>query len=100
MFSGNAYSNIFPSTSKHDSPDRCYYNFDESKLTPDTAISVEDLPDVVLQPEFREELDKQFDVSILRIKDFMNMVLIVFHQITFKTKVITVTDIPRLVRYF
>jgi len=67
MFSGNAYANVFPSTSKHDSPDRCYYNFDESKLLPETAISVEDLPDVVLQPEFREKLDQQFDVSILLV---------------------------------
>jgi len=100
MFSGNAYSNVFPSTSKDDSPDRCYCNFDESTLTPETAISVEDLPDVALQPEFKEDLDKQFDVSIIRIKTFLNMVLIVFYQITFKTKVIPVRDIPCCIRYF
>jgi len=39
-------------------------------MRPETAISVEKLPDAVLQPEFRQELDKQFDVSIIINKDF------------------------------
>jgi len=41
----------------------CYYNMDEKKRKPETAISVEELPDVVLQPEFREAIDEQFNVS-------------------------------------
>ena len=65
MFSGNTYSNVFLSTSKDGGTDRCYYNFDDSKKKlPDTAILVDDLPDVVLQPEFRQELDEQFEVGL------------------------------------
>jgi len=63
-FSGNVYSNVFPSTSAADKSDECYYNVGGNKLKPATAISVDDLPDVVLQPEFRQKLDKQFEVSL------------------------------------
>jgi len=70
-FSGTSYSNVFPSTSSGDTTDQCYYNFDGSKLRPDTAISVEDLPDVVLQPEFRHELDQQFEVSITHYNELL-----------------------------
>jgi len=68
-FLGTSYSNVFPSTSSSDTTDQCYYNFDGSKLRPDTAISVEELPDVVLQPEFRHELDQQFEVSIIHYNE-------------------------------
>jgi len=36
---------------------------DENKRRPETAISVEVLPDVVLQSEFRDTLDEQFKVN-------------------------------------
>lgn len=69
---GNSYSNVFPSRSLDSTTDQCYYNFDGSKFKPDTAISVENLPDVVLQPEFRQELDTQFEVSKTSNIDFCN----------------------------
>jgi len=69
-FSVGTYSNVFPSTSADATDDRCYYNFDDNQRKPDTAISVEDLPDVVLQPEFRLELDKQFEVGLTPNNDF------------------------------
>ena len=43
--------------------DQCYYNMEESKRRPETAISVEELPESVLQSEFRAVLDEQFNVS-------------------------------------
>jgi len=71
FFSGNVYLNVFPSTSKDDTTDLCYYNFDDSKRKlPDTAILVDDLPDVVLQPEFRQVLDEQFEVGLTNYIDF------------------------------
>jgi len=39
---------------------------DEKMRRPETAISVEELPDVVLQSAFRETLDEQFKVSCKR----------------------------------
>jgi len=36
---------------------------DEHKRRPETAISVEELPDIVLQSDFRAVLDEQFNVS-------------------------------------
>lgn len=62
MFAGNTYSNIADAPS-NDGTDKCYYNFDNDKRMPDTAITVEELPDVVLQPEFKKKLDEQFNVS-------------------------------------
>jgi len=67
---GNTYANAFPGSSKDDKTDQCYYNFDGRNLKPATAISVDDLPDVVLQPEFRQELDVQFEVCLLSNNDF------------------------------
>ena len=67
---GHAYLNIFPNTSNADTTDQCNYNSGASTMRPETAIAVEKLPDAVLQPEFRQELDKQFDVSIIINKDF------------------------------
>ena len=60
-FLENMHATVFPSTSSDDRTD--YYNFDDRKLKPATAISVDDLPDVVLQAEFRQELDTQFEVN-------------------------------------
>ena len=34
---------------------------DDNERKPDTAITVEELPDIVLQPEFRLGLSKQFE---------------------------------------
>jgi len=64
IFKGIAYFND-ASTSELPGAqsDQCYYNIDESKRRPKTAISVEELPDIVLQSEFRAVLDEQFNVS-------------------------------------
>jgi len=65
-FSDNAYSNVFASAS--DSPeqnDTCYYNFDDDNQKTDTSIEVAELPDVVFQPGFRQQLDEQFVVRNL-----------------------------------
>jgi len=61
MFTGNTYSNI-AETPSTDGTDKCYYSFGDDKRKPDTAITVEELPDVVLQPEIRKKLDEQFNV--------------------------------------
>ena len=61
--SGTIYSNMFAGTSTSaDQADTCYYTFDDDDRKPETAITVEELPDVVFQPEFRHELNKQFEV--------------------------------------
>ena len=60
---GNTYYNAPTNESSVDQSDQCYYNMDGNKSRPETAISVEKLPDVVLQPEFRETLDEQFKAS-------------------------------------
>ena len=65
-FSDQTYTNVFASAS--DSPeqnDTCYYNFDDDNQKIDTAIAVAELPDVVFQPGFRQQLDEQFEVSFL-----------------------------------
>jgi len=46
---------------------------DENKRRPETAISVEELPDFVLQPEFREVLDEQFKVSYIIVYMYMHI---------------------------
>jgi len=43
-------------------PEHCYYNLGDTRI-PETAISLEEFPDVVLNPEFKQVLDKQFKVS-------------------------------------
>ena len=64
IFSGNSYSNVVASTSfAAEQDDKCYYNCGDETYKPDTALSVEELPDIVLQPNFRQELEKQFNVS-------------------------------------
>jgi len=68
MFTGNTYSNIADSSST-DGTDKCYYNFDDHKRKPATAITVEELPDVALQPKFRRELHEQFNVRCFSPKD-------------------------------
>ena len=59
--SGNTYANT-AGTSSGEEEDTCYYNFDDNNRKPETAITVGEFPDVVLQSEFRQELNKQFDV--------------------------------------
>jgi len=59
MLSGNAYSNVVPGTSTSDT----YYNVVARKLKPATAVFVDDLADIVHQPNFRQQLDEQFMVS-------------------------------------
>ena len=68
IFVENTHTTVFPSTSSDDRTD--YYNFDGSKSQPATAIPVDDLPDVVLQPEFRQELDAQFEVNKFKMLIF------------------------------
>ena len=64
IFPGNSYSNVVASTSfAAEQDDTCYYNCGDETRKPDTALSVDELPDIVLQPNFRQELDKQFNVS-------------------------------------
>jgi len=68
-FSDNTYSNVFASVSSApDQNDTCYYNFDDETQKTDTAIAVEELPDIVFQPGFRQQLDEQFVVSNLYIE--------------------------------
>jgi len=43
-------------------PEQCYYILGCTRI-PETAISVEKFPDIVLNPEFKQVLDKQFKVS-------------------------------------
>ena len=63
MLPGNTYSNVVAGTSTaNDQADTCYYTFDDDERKPETAITVEELPNAVLKPEFRQELNEQFDV--------------------------------------
>jgi len=67
-FSDNTYSNVLASVSSApEQTDTCYYNFDDGNQKTDTSIAVAELPDVVFQPGFRQQLDEQFVVSYVHV---------------------------------